>query len=206
MGDKESVEYRVSAASALTILILALSFVQCGWHDEYNLISFYDTPSVEDFDRFIAENELNSSYSRFSRFVQSRGTLDWPPPAHLLRQGTDWRRLDEPAFALPPRRKWSNILPVIQLIEAEIIPAVGPVEILSAYRTTQYNAKADGASRSRHLEFQALDLVPQKRIARTQLHSILLDIWKRNGRRYRMGLGLYSGHRFHVDTAGYRRW
>ncbi|MCR9140856.1 MAG: D-Ala-D-Ala carboxypeptidase family metallohydrolase [bacterium] len=190
----------------LQALVLTFALIHCGGSVDFNIVSFYDTPSSDDFDRFLTDNELKSAYSGFSRSIRASMTTDHLDPSHFLRQGTDWRKLEMPAFAMPPREKWRNIRPVIRLIENEIIPAIGPVEILSGYRSAEYNSRADGAPGSRHLKFQALDLVPANLIARKQLHAILLDLWKREGRRYGLGLGLYSGHRFHLDTAGYRRW
>ncbi len=94
----------------------------------------------------------------------------------------------------------------MKFLREEIIPLIGPVEILSAYRESSYNLKAGGARKSKHLDFFAVDLRPVKNISRKDLHSKLLDIWTKKGKEYNLGLGLYSGLRFHIDTAGYRKW
>lgn len=178
----------------------------CACQNEYNIMRSYDTPGEAELNRFLSSQSMRTQYKQFSEFVNSRGSLAGVTPDQFLRQGTDWRDLDQSAFAMPPERNWSNIWPTILLLQNEIIPAIGPVEILSGFRTTKYNSLAGGAPGSRHLSFQAIDVIPVQFISRTALHNKLTKIWQKSERKYRMGLGLYSGHRFHIDTAGYRRW
>ena len=124
----------------------------------------------------------------------------------ILRQGTEWKNLDEPPFVIPPKHLWKNILPTIYFINRFIIPKIGEVEIVSSYRTRVYNQLAGGAKNSRHLTFNAFDMIPKKKISREQLHTILIQIWEKEGRQYKVGLGLYSGLRFQIDTSGFRKW
>jgi hypothetical protein len=101
-------------------------------------------------------------------------------------------------FILPPRHFWPNILPALKLVKEEAIPAVGKVEVASAFRLEALNDCSRGASRSRHLSFAKL-------CAR----------WRQAGARSRWGLGAYYDPakpqhnqvaRFHVDGTGWRTW
>jgi hypothetical protein len=49
-------------------------------------------------------------------------------------------------------------------------------------------------------------MVPNRNYSRKELLPILRDIHRTAGKKWNMGLGIYSGVRFHVDTCGYRRW
>ena len=51
-----------------------------------------------------------------------------------------------------------------------------------------------------------LDLVPVKEVPRPQMMRSLCAIHDFRGDEYDIGLGFYSGHRFHVDSKGFRRW
>jgi len=128
------------------------------------------------------------------------------PAEMLLRQGTDFHHVDLPPFALPPDSMLSHILPTLQLLQDKIIPLVGPVEIVSGYRSKAYNAVAGGAEHSRHLYFDAVDVVPLTKIPETVLKARLREFWYQEGKRYNLGLGLYDYKRFHVDTWKYRNW
>jgi uncharacterized protein YcbK (DUF882 family) len=128
------------------------------------------------------------------------------PPWHLWRQGTDWRGVGEPAFARPPRDQWASIEPTLRLLRDEVVPEVGPVVVVSGFRTTRFNEKAGGAPGSRHRWFEAVDVVPRRWWSREGLHRRLLAFWEREGPALKLGLGLYSGTRFHVDTWKHRKW
>ena len=63
---------------------------------------------------------------------------------------------------LPPVSLWPNILPTLKQADALRHFFGAPLRILSAYRTPEYNKSIDGASRSFHTKFMALDLTPVK--------------------------------------------
>lgn len=154
---------------------------------------------------YVAEGDHAGQYARLQRYLDRRGVGDVVPTWQLCRQGTDWDEEDAPPFAIPPEREWSHIVPTLLFVRRHVVPAVGTVEVVSGYRTREYNQRAGGARESRHLRFDALDLVPAER-DRERLHAALDRLWRGPGRRARMGLGLYGGTRFHVDTHRHRRW
>jgi len=111
-----------------------------------------------------------------------------------------------PCYKIPPIAKWKNILPLLIFIKKELIPQIGSVEIVSCFRTPRYNRAAGGSRGSKHLYFNAADIIPLKQISTSRLKKILKNIWRKIGRQYHLGLGLYSGLRFHIDTMGFRKW
>lgn len=145
-------------------------------------------------------------YADFVAFLHERGVADVVPPWHLWRQGTDWEALGYPGFAVPPRELWPAIVPTLVTLREDILPRVGPVEVVSAYRTFRYNQLAGGAPGSRHRWFEAVDVVPRAPWPRTLLHRRLLAWWSTEGADRRAGLGLYERTRFHVDCWKHRKW
>ena len=163
-------------------------------------------PSEKDFQKFLSDNKNKMLYEEFVSYLKQHKLSDVVPPSHLLRQGTDWKFLNMPSHAIPPKKYWKNILPVLVSLRDEIKPAIKDLEVVSGYRSKEYNQKAGGAGKSRHLFFDAVDVIPKSSIARDELHAILLSIWNERGLKHKMGLGLYSKKRFHVDTFRYRKW
>ena len=117
---------------------------------------------------------------------------------------------------MPPKDRWNEIVPTLRLLRDEVIPVTGPVEVVSGWRSPAINRCVNGASRSRHLEFRALDLVASEMRDRRKLFTDLCALQRRAGRRTAMGLGAYydpgelqprnTAGRFHIDAAGYRTW
>ena len=92
------------------------------------------------------------------------------------------------------------------VIREEVQPILGPIEALSVYRGPAINRCIKGASRSFHLRFRAIDMRPTTGASRAELIEKLCALHARKGKALDMGLGIYKGTRFHIDTAGYRRW
>ena len=162
-------------------------------------------PARADFDAWVAGGHA-AAFARFERLLVDQGVAGVLPPWTLWYQGTDWKKLGLPAYAEPPEAAWTQIVPTLRLVRDVVVPAVGPVQVRSGFRTPDYNARAGGASRSQHLDFTGLDLVPERAWTRADLHASLVATHGVHGAGRRMGLGLYSGLRFHVDTARHRRW
>lgn len=169
-------------------------------------IQGYAAASEKAFDKFLSEGNNRETYAKLENFLQRNQVDQVVPPFQLLRQGSDWQEIDEPPFAIPPQENWKTMVDTLRVVQEEIIPRIGPVHVLSGWRTDTYNGKAGGSKRSKHMHFCGLDMVPEKKFSRKQLVPILRDIHKKSGRKWNMGLGIYSGVRFHVDTCGYRRW
>tara|TARA_R110001583_G_scaffold12612_7_gene55825 strand:- start:6495 stop:7115 length:621 start_codon:yes stop_codon:yes gene_type:complete len=162
--------------------------------------------SEEDFDRWISEENLEREYQDFLSYLTDRNVSDSVESWQLMRQGTDWEEAGHSPFSMPPRDKWHEIIPTLELIRDEVIPEIGAVEVVSGYRTREYNAIAGGSRNSQHLYFSAVDLIPKKRISRDTLISSLRGIYVESGDHRHMGLGIYSSVRFHVDTHRKRTW
>jgi hypothetical protein len=129
------------------------------------------------------------------------------PVWQLIRTSSSWRQCAADRFEVAPADKWEHIVTTLKFVRDEVVPAVGPVEALSAYRNEALNACSDGAPQSAHRLFFALDLTPLSPGATRagMIHS-LCAAHARFGPAYRTGLGFYSGLRFHVDSSGFRKW
>jgi Peptidase M15 len=142
----------------------------------------------------------------FHQYLDSGGVAYVVPTWQLLRTATDWGRCGAAPFEVPPPDEWANLIQTLRFVRDYVVPAVGPVEPVSAYRNPVLNHCAGGAPESVHMHFAAIDLVPLRPIARTQLIDRLCDMHRREGGRYQVGLGFYTKLRFHVDSAKYRTW
>ncbi|HEY8567540.1 D-Ala-D-Ala carboxypeptidase family metallohydrolase [Microbulbifer sp.] len=169
-------------------------------------IKGYPAASVGAFEKFLDEGNNREQFVKLKFFLDTKGVGDVLPAFVLLRQGSDWQKVGEPPFAIPPERNWKTMVNTLQVIKNFVVPEIGPVVVLSGWRTSKYNAKAGGARSSKHLHFCGLDMIPEADYTRSELLPKLRKIHQRHGRKWRMGLGIYSGIRFHVDTCGYRRW
>ena len=109
-------------------------------------------------------------------------------------------------FEVPPISEWPHIVQTLRYINDYVIPTVGPVEAVSAYRNPSLNVCAGGAPESAHKHYSAVDLVPLRQTTREELMRKLCAVHARRGTDYSVGLGFYAFLRFHVDTTKYRRW
>ncbi len=199
----------LSLALLLALTHHAEAAPRSGGHTKAAAASETSTPDLAplraDFDAWVAGGHAGA-FARFEKFLADEGVADVLPPWTLWYQGTDWKTLGLPAFAEPPEAAWPKMVPTLRLVREVVVPAVGPVQLRSGFRTVGYNERAKGASRSQHLNFAGLDLVPERSWTRKELHAALSEAYRLHGAERRMGLGLYSGLRFHVDTARHRRW
>lgn len=169
-------------------------------------VSELDLPPEAAFEAWAHEAGAERDYADFVAFLTEQGLADVVPPWHLWRQGTDWREVGEPAWAAPPRGDWPAITPTLRLLRDRVVPEVGPVVVVSAFRTPRFNERAGGAPGSRHKNFDAVDVVPKRLWSRARLHEALLRLWTLEGPALQLGLGLYGGTRFHVDCWKHRKW
>ena len=144
--------------------------------------------------------------SRYEGWLAQQGLSDVVPMEGLTRSATDWRKCKGQAYAVPPRDYWPAIAPTLRLLEDEIKPLVGPLRVDSGWRSPKINECVGGAKASKHMSYQALDLTPLSDITRDELIVRLCTFHREYGAQYNMGLGIYSGTRFHIDTGGFRRW
>jgi hypothetical protein len=128
------------------------------------------------------------------------------PTWQLLRTATSWQRCGQQPFEVPPTTEWPHIVQTLRYVRNYVVPAVGPVEPVSAYRNPALNACAGGAPESAHKHYSAIDMVPLRPITREQMMRTLCRVQAKRGPDYQVGLGFYAFMRFHVDTTKYRRW
>lgn len=155
-------------------------------------------------------------YAELVAFLEERRVAGVVPAWQLLRTDADYAaRCKLPAFAMPPRERWSQIVPVLRLVRDRVKPVVGRVEVKAAWRSPELNACVNGAKASRHLAFAAVDLVAPTHTERRKLFEDLCAMHARQGGRSPMGLGAYYDPsilqknregRFHIDASGYRSW
>lgn len=98
----------------------------------------------------------------------------------------------------PPPELWPNIVRTAWLADQVREYLGSPIRVLSAYRSPAYNSAISGASQSRHLSNDALDLQPLSCTPK-KLHAALVGF--REAGLFRGGLGLYPSF-VHLDRRG----
>jgi hypothetical protein len=142
----------------------------------------------------------------FKQFLEMEKVDEVLPTWQLVRTASMWRECSGPRFEVAPFTEWNNISNTLGFIKAHVEPVIGDVEAMSGYRNAELNQCSGGAKESAHRRFFALDLKPIKEIARDGMIRSLCAIHQWRGAGYDIGLGFYSGLRFHVDSKGFRKW
>ena len=143
----------------------------------------------------------------FKAFLEAGDVEDVVPTWQLVRTASKWRECSGPRFEVAPVSEWVHISETLSFVKAEIEPAIGKVEVVSGFRNEGLNHCAGGAKASAHRHFYALDLVPvDDGLARGELIRDVCRIHQGAGRTFGIGLGFYTGNRFHLDSKGFRRW
>jgi hypothetical protein len=142
----------------------------------------------------------------FRTYLEMKDVEEVVPTWQLVRTASKWRECDGPRFEVAPFTEWNNIADTLRFIDKHVEPVIGKVEALSGYRNAELNQCSGGAKASAHRHFFALDLTPVRAIAREGMIRSVCTIHEWRGRGYDIGLGFYSGLRFHVDSKGFRRW
>lgn len=198
----------IGLVAALLATLLAIWLYQA-WKERekpYYEIQGYRVATHRSLNSFLREGDNRRRFGQLARYLRRQGVGDITAPENLLRQGTDWLDIGQPPFAIPPQEQWQNMVPTLEVIRDHVVPAIGPVDILSAYRNDEYNRRAGGSRGSKHKVFCGVDLVPRSNIGRGELIEELRAMHSRLGSESKVGLGIYSGLRFHIDTCGYRSW
>jgi len=147
-----------------------------------------------------------ASVKSFNGYLEQYKVFGVFPTWQLLRTATSWQRCGQQPFEVPPTTEWPHIVQTLRYVRDYVVPAVGPVEAVSAYRNPALNVCAGGAPDSAHKHYSAIDMVPLKPISREQMMKTLCRAQSKRGSEYQVGLGFYAFMRFHVDTTKYRRW
>jgi hypothetical protein len=142
----------------------------------------------------------------FEAWQEAAGVRGVLPTWQMLRTASMWRECGGEPFEVPPHNFWPDMVRTLRYIRDHVRPALGPVEAVSGYRNPALNQCARGSARSAHLDYFALDLVPETPLDRRELFRRLCAVHARHGPAAEAGLGFYAFQRFHVDTRGFRRW
>jgi hypothetical protein len=163
-----------------------------------------DEPGYRNWALATPRNEY--AVKSFNNYLVTYGVGGIVPTWQLLRTATAWQRCGAQPFEVPPTYEWPNVVQTLRYIRDYVIPAVGPVEPVSAYRNPLLNVCAGGAPESAHKHYSAIDLVPLWPTSREKLMHTLCSVHAQHGLPYGVGLGFYAFLRFHVDTTKFRRW
>ncbi|WP_444887478.1 hypothetical protein [Microbulbifer sp. JMSA008] len=166
----------------------------------------YRIASEESFNHFLRNGENRTRVQALSDYLESQGVGEVTAVSNLLRQGREWLELEKPPFALPPQAEWANMVSTLKLLRDEIVPLIGPVAVISGFRSDSYNRELEHTDKSRHRAFCALDLIPTSHISQGELAEELQALHARLGPESNFGLGLGKELLFHIDTCGYRTW
>lgn len=170
------------------------------------------------FSRWLsASQDREIIYRNFVIYLENEGVDDVLPPWTLLIPDRQYMSAKCPidAFVIPPKALWPNVVPSLKVLRAHVMPAVGQVQIASAYRPASFNACIGGAKKSAHLSFSAFDLIPSSQVDRDDMFKDLCVMWRRQPSGSKIGLGTYFSvndpnrnriGRFHIDTLGKRTW
>lgn len=142
----------------------------------------------------------------FKTFLDMKEIAEVVPTWQLVRTASMWRDCDGPRFEVAPVTEWQHIAETLDYVKNHVEPVIGKVNAVSGYRNPELNRCAGGAKESAHRHFYALDLVPVEPLSRPAMMRSLCAIHDFRGREYDVGLGFYSGMRFHVDSKGFRVW
>ena len=133
---------------------------------------------------------------------------NWQKKLQTLEE--DESKLDEIVTNLPVVGIGDSVLlgAVNNLYNRDIIPKH---TIISGYRDPKSNICTKGATHSKHIHNNAIDiLISNKDIKYIQT---VCTFWKKQGSKYNMGLGTYKqnfqGQKYtilHIDTSSYRTW
>jgi hypothetical protein len=142
----------------------------------------------------------------FKTFLEAKDLDEVLPTWQLVRTASMWKECNGPRFEVAPFTEWEHLAKTLSFVKKHVQPVVGPVEALSGYRNETLNQCSGGARQSAHRHFYALDLTPVEPLGRPAMMKSICSIHGFRGRDYDIGLGFYSGMRFHVDSKGFRMW
>jgi hypothetical protein len=176
------------------------------------------SPYPADFTAWLATNpDQAAQFKLLGAYLNREGVSDVLPIWQLIQSETPEAatKCEIPAYAVPPQDMWPSMVPTLRLVRAEIIPLLGPVKVLSSFRTNEANKCSLGAPESPHKRYSALDLAMVEPLPQKEMFAKLCKHWYGLSPRWGYGLGAYyvRGYsaynqegRFHVDTLGRRTW
>ena len=144
---------------ALLSLIAATPAAAQTW----NPAADYITPGQDEpgYRRWVGAQPWRPVYVKaFNNYLVIYGVGGVVPTWQLLRTATSWQSCGAQPFEIPPTEAWPHIVQTLRYIHDYVIPALGPVEPVSAYRNPTLNVCAGGAPESAHKAYSAIDMVP----------------------------------------------
>ncbi|MBX3429256.1 MAG: hypothetical protein KF779_06720 [Hyphomonadaceae bacterium] len=158
-------------------------------------------------DWLAAEPGRVEAFARFEAMLTEEGVAGVVPTHELWLVDQIRPQCATEPFVAPPENEWRNLVPALRYIRDYVKPAIGDVRVVSGYRDEAFNTCIRGAARSAHRSYYALDLTPvDEGMSRADLIARLCPIHETDGRRDGIGMGIYSGRRFHIDARSYRGW
>lgn len=156
-------------------------------------------------------------FEALNAYLAREGVADVLPLWQLIQTETveAASKCEIAGYAVPPQALWPSIVPTLRLVRDEIVPLLGPVKVLSSFRTNEANRCSEGAPESPHKRYSALDLAMITPMPQKEMFAKLCRHWYNLPPRWGYGLGAYyvRGYpaynqegRFHVDTLGRRTW
>jgi hypothetical protein len=143
----------------------------------------------------------------FKSYLEAAKVEQVLPTWQLVRTASMWRECNGPRFEVAPFAEWQHIAGTLKFVKNHVEPVIGDVEAVSGFRNAELNSCSGGAKASAHRHFFALDLVPANDdLSRSAMVRSICKIHEWRGADYDVGLGFYSGNRFHVDSKGFRKW
>lgn len=143
----------------------------------------------------------------FKRLKQQPTLYELTVNSHPLKAECEQYR-----FALPPEKDWKNLLePLLMIEQLQQQGLYANYKIVSVYRSQEANRCVSGAKASKHLknfavDFQTLDESFQHYADHELMDRKMCQFWHQQGKKFSLGLGLYSKQRYHIDRQGYRTW
>jgi hypothetical protein len=157
---------------------------------------------------WLARGDHARSVATFERALAEHDIADVVPTFEILRTAIDWQQCGAEEYALPDAATWPGAFAALAVIKTELVPVVGPVEIVSGYRDEALNACAGGSSGSVHRQFGAFDAFVTGPESRDEMIERLCTWHRERGPALQAGLGIYDGKKFHIDAGlkGFRTW
>ena len=182
------------------------------------LTSTAPAPYPAHFQKWLTANPDQAlQFKALTAYLSREGVADVLPIWQVIQTETPERaaQCEIAAYEVPPEDMWPTMVPTLRLVRQEIIPLLGPVKVLSSFRSQAANRCSSGAPGSPHKSYSALDLAVIKDMPQKEIFAKLCKRWDQLPASVGFGLGAYyTRHqpelnkegRFHIDTMGRRTW
>ena len=165
---------------------------------DFNAIARGDEEAFNALDASFLESDLERfDAGDFNKYVKSLGLRHFAAAEFLFLGSSNSSGRCRGKNSLPPRDLWEHIASTARMLD-EIRERLGAsVRILSCYRNRSYNTCIGGASKSMHMEFNAIDWRCSK--GRPRDWAAVAREVRRSSPEYHGGIGVYNSF-VHIDT------